>query len=224
MFTFIDPTPVESSAVAWEAAYRRFETPAEEIDKFTRRLRALGAKAWPRSARIAELFCGRGNGLHALHALGFNDVEGVDLSPTLAALYDGPGRVTVGDCRELPWPDASKDVLIVQGGLHHLPTLEPDLRRVLGEVRRVLVADGRFVAIEPWLTPMLQLVHAVAFSPLRRVLDRVDAFATMVEHERETYEQWLTSPATIHEMFEEHFRIEHLSFARGKMRLVGTPR
>ncbi len=224
MLTFIDPTPVESSGAIWEAAYRRFETPAEEVAKFSRRLRALGADAWPRSARIAELFCGRGNGLHALNALGFEDVEGVDLSPTLAALYEGPGRITVGDCRELPWPDASKDVLIVQGGLHHLPTIEPDLRRVLREVRRVLVADGRFVAVEPWLTPMLQLVHAAAFSPLRKVLDRVDAFATMVEHERDTYEQWLASPATIHEMFEEHFHIEHLSLSRGKMRLVGTPR
>lgn len=224
MLTFIDPTPTTPSSAAWEAAYRRFETPDEEIAKFTTRLREAGADKWNRTARIGELFCGRGNGMHALVRLGFHDVEGIDLSPTLAALYDGPGKVTVGDCRSLPWADASKDVLIVQGGLHHLPDIERDLPRVLAEARRVLVDGGRFVAIEPWLTPFLQLAHAASFSVLRRVLSRVDAFATMVEHERETYERWLTSPELIQSIFNRYFRAEQFVVARGKLRLVGVSR
>src|SRR6267143_1244854 len=111
----------------WEAAYLRFESPEEEIRKFIRRLTRLGAPQWRRDAEIVELFCGRGNGLIALQRLGFTRLEGVDLSPRLLAQFKGSAKCTVADCRRLPFADRSKVVLIVQGGLHHLPSL-PDLR------------------------------------------------------------------------------------------------
>ena len=117
----------------WEEAYLRFESPEEEIRKFIRRLKFMGAMKWPRNAKIVELFCGRGSGLRALHQLGFSEVEGIDLSPSLAAEYGGPGKILVGDCRRLPFENASKDILIVQGGLHHLPLLPDDLDRALAE-------------------------------------------------------------------------------------------
>jgi quercetin dioxygenase-like cupin family protein len=117
----------------WEAAYVRFETPEQEVRKFIGRLKFMDAMNWRRNTKIVELFCGRGSGLRALHQLGFNQVEGIDLSPSLAAEYAGPGKVLVGDCRQLPFESASKDILIVQGGLHHLPVLPDDLR---------IIADG----------------------------------------------------------------------------------
>src|SRR5580700_4855758 len=83
-----DP-PVVVSPDPWEAAYLRFETPEQEIQKFVSRLRKLGADQWPRDAEIVELFCGRGNGLNALERLGFTRLEGVDLSPRLIAEYRG---------------------------------------------------------------------------------------------------------------------------------------
>src|SRR5256885_13807495 len=86
----------------WEAAYLRFETPEQEIRKFIRRLQKLGASQWPRDAHIVELFCGRGNGLHALHRLGFRHLEGVDPSPPLLAQYKGPAPFPVGARRHLP--------------------------------------------------------------------------------------------------------------------------
>ena len=76
----------------WEAAYLRFETPEQEIQKFTGRLLKLGAGEWPREAEIVELFCGRGNGLHALHRMGFTRLEGVDLSARLLAQYRGGAK------------------------------------------------------------------------------------------------------------------------------------
>src|SRR5690242_4378081 len=107
----------ESAAVRapspWEAAYMRFETPAQEIQKFKSRLIRMGAGQWPRDAQVVELFCGRGNRLHALRDLGFTHVEGVDLSPALARQYRGPGAIVVSDCRHLPFRDASRDILIV---------------------------------------------------------------------------------------------------------------
>src|SRR5215472_11008212 len=91
----------------WEAAYLRFETPEEEIRKFVQRLNRLGARHWQLDAKIVELFCGRGNGLVALHRLGFTHLEGVDLSPRLIAQYQGPAKCMVGDCRKLPFAHSS---------------------------------------------------------------------------------------------------------------------
>ncbi len=219
--TFIGGGRVEASEAEWERAYLRFETPQQELEKFARRLREAGAGSWPRDARIVELFCGRGGGLDALTKLGFTNLEGIDLSPRLVAAYGGIGRARVGDCRALPWEDESKDVLIVQGGLHHLPDLQADLPRVLGEARRVLVAGGRFVAVEPWLTPFLQGVHGLSFSPLRRISSTLDAFATMVEHERVTYENWLRAPHYVRTALRDAFQVESLTVGRGKLHFVG---
>ena len=67
----------------WEEAYRRFESPEEEIEKFIKRLKAMGFQNHDPDNRVIELFCGRGGGLTALKRLGFNCLEGVDLSETL---------------------------------------------------------------------------------------------------------------------------------------------
>ncbi len=209
----------------WEAAYARFETEEEEIAKFRGRLKKLGAAQWPADAEIVELFCGRGNGLHALESLGFSNLEGVDLSPTLLARYKGNARCHVGDCRELPFENASKQVLIVQGGLHHLPALPADLERTLSEMRRVLRKQGQVVFVEPWLTPFLSMVHGVCRNSLaRRVSVKIDALATMIEHERVTYEQWLDSPDLILKLSSMYFRPTYQAFAWGKWCFVGTPK
>ena len=209
----------------WELAYARFETPEEEIGKFVTRLRELGAETWPKDAAIVELFCGRGNGLHALEQLGFSQIEGVDLSPRLLAQYRGSARTTVADCRELPFADGAKDVVIVQGGLHHLPTLPEDLDRTFAEIRRVLRPNGRVIFVEPWLTPFLKLVHVVCENPVaRKVSAKLDALATMIEYERRTYEQWLTQPELVLSVAEKYFVAERQSFGWGKWRFVGTPR
>jgi len=209
-------------STAWEEAYQRFETPEEERAKFLRRLRRLGAPGWPRDAEIVELFCGRGNGLAALGELGFTRVEGVDLSPSLLASYRGPARVHLADCRKLPFGDRSKDVLVVQGGLHHLESLG-DVEAVLREAKRVLRPGGRFVAVEPWLTPFLRLVHAVCEVRLaRRLWGKLDALATMNDNERPTYERWLGAPGPILELLGRAFRPEVQRVAWGKLMFVGS--
>jgi ubiquinone/menaquinone biosynthesis C-methylase UbiE len=209
----------------WEAAYLRFETPEQEIDKFVSRLRKLGAAQWPRDAEIVELFCGRGNGLNALERLGFTHVQGVDLSPRLIAQYRGSAKCFVADCRQLPFADRRKDALIVQGGLHHLPALPEDLEKTFSEMQRVLRKDGRVVFVEPWLTPFLRFVHAVSENPLaRRFSNKMDALATMIQFERRTYEQWLTQPDLIRNLAHVHFTPVHESFEWGKWNFVGHPR
>jgi ubiquinone/menaquinone biosynthesis C-methylase UbiE len=161
----------------WEAAYLRFETPEQEIQKFISRLNLLGAREWPHDAEIVELFCGRGNGLVALQRLGFARIEGVDLSPRLIAQFKGTAKCTVADCRQLPFPDRSRDVLIVQGGLHHLPTLPDDLDQTFSEMQRVLRKTGRVMFVEPWRTPFLTFVHFVSeLPPVRPLSNKMEAF------------------------------------------------
>lgn len=216
--------PVET-ADPWEAAYLRFETPDEEIRKFVSRLKRLGAGQWPRDAEIVELFCGRGSGLIALHRLGFTRLEGVDLSPRLIAQYKGPAKCFVADCRQLPFADRSKDIIIVQGGLHHLPHLPADLEQTFSEMHRVLRKDGRVMLVEPWRTPFLDFINHVSRIPLiRRLSVKIDAFATMVEHEIRTYQQWLSQPELIQQIARAHFVPIHESSAWGKWNFVGTPR
>jgi len=209
----------------WEAAYLRFETPEEEIAKFLARLRKLGAETWPKNAEIVELFCGRGNGLHALSRLKFQNLEGVDLSPRLLAQYHGSAKTQVADCRTLPFTDRAKDVLIVQGGLHHLPVLPDDLERTFAEMRRVLRDSGRVMLVEPWQTPFLRLAHFVSDNPLMRKLsNKLDALATMTEYERPTYESWLSCPQEITGLAHKYFVRQHESFSWGKWNFVGGPR
>jgi SAM-dependent methyltransferase len=208
----------------WEAAYLRFESPEEEIRKFTRRLRRLGADRWPRDAQILELFCGRGNGLAALELLGFRRIRGIDLSPRLIRMYRGRARSFVGDCRALPVRAASQDIALVQGGLHHLPNLPHDLERVVAEVHRILKPAGLFAVVEPWLTPFLQLVHRGCMGPARRVSSKLDALATMIEHEGDTYRSWLGQPELVSSLLSAAFepRIDERRW--GKLLFLGRKR
>jgi ubiquinone/menaquinone biosynthesis C-methylase UbiE len=210
---------------AWEAAYQRFESAEEETAKFTERVIKLGAQGWPRDAHIAEIFCGRGNGLRALGQLGFHRLEGVDLSPRLLLHCPPEFKCHEADCRQLPFADASLDIVIVQGGLHHLAMLPDDLERVLAEAARVLQADGRIVIVEPWLTPFLWFVHGLCHLRIARRLSRkIDALAVMIEHERATYERWLAQPELILGLLHRVFREDHCSFSRGKFWFTGRKR
>jgi ubiquinone/menaquinone biosynthesis C-methylase UbiE len=210
---------------AWEAAYERFETPEEEIRKFLRRYRRLGIEALPRSSQVVELFCGRGNGIVALERMGFRSLEGVDLSAGLAARYRGPAQLYVGDCRQLRFEADSKDLVVIQGGLHHLPSLPNDIECVFCEINRILRAAGRVAIVEPWLTPFLRVVHAAYSSQaLRRVWPKLDALASMNEREEVTYHAWLAQPKLIRRLLVESFVPERHFERFGKLLFLGRPR
>lgn len=209
----------------WEEAYTSFETPEEEISKFIKRLERLGQAKWRRDAQIVDIFSGRCNGIRALERLGFTNLEGVDISPNLLSHYDGAARLYTADCRELPFPNESRDIIIVQGGLHHLPELPEDLDKTLREVRRVLRPDGRFVLVEPWLTPFLQLIHFLSErKAVRSVSKKFDAFATMTHYERDTYFRWLGKSEVILDVLKRHFEELHFRKTFGKLFFVGKKR
>ncbi len=207
---------------AWEAAYKAFESPQEEIQKFKTRLRRLDAGEWPRDARIVELFCGRCNGITALQELGFTSLEGVDMSLSLLQEYSGSARLYCGDCRNIQFKDSSKDIILVQGGLHHLPLLPEDLARVFSEVQRILQPGGRFVFVEPWNTPFLRAAHwACACDFLTARWGKLKALHDMIEGEKTTYYNWLNSKGIIEKMLKKYFVQEKQSIRLGKISFSG---
>jgi ubiquinone/menaquinone biosynthesis C-methylase UbiE len=213
-----------TEATAWEVAYQRFETPEQERRKFLRRLRSLGAHRWDRRTGILEICSGRGSGLLAWRALGFRDVYGLDLSVALVLASDLHRSSVIGDARRLPFRTASRDVAIVQGGLHHLPEFD-DVRATLAEMRRVLKSDGRVIIIEPWLTPFLRVVHLVTEQPLARAMSKtLDAFAAMTDEERPTYEAWLSRREEILATVAVDFEPVAVRTRWGKLVFVGRPR
>lgn len=208
----------------WEAAYQRFETPEQEIQKFVRRLTRFGFPDLPKQARIAEIFCGRGNGLVALQRLGFTNLEGVDLSETLLEQYQGGATLHLADCLSLPLDSDAYDFVVVHGGLHHLPKLPEDLDQCLQNVARILQPHGTFYVVEPWSTPFLTMVHLIVEQPLmRKLYAKGDALAEMTEHERDTYEAWLSQPQEIISAFARNFTTKYKRTRWGKLMYAGSP-
>ncbi len=210
-------------ATRWEEAHQRFQTPEEEVAKFRRRFRALGAEGWDRTLSVAEICSGRGNGLRAWHELGFTDVVGVDLSIALAGSYRGPGRVILGDARCVPLRSDSRDIVVVQGGLHHLESVA-DMAFALAEMARIARPGGRIIVIEPWLTPFLRFVHVLTqLAIVRRLSAKIDAIAVMNEEEWVTYDAWLSQPGPVLELIERYVSPALLTRKWGKLMIVGRP-
>jgi ubiquinone/menaquinone biosynthesis C-methylase UbiE len=207
----------------WEKAYSDFESETQEIKKFRRRLLKLGVLRWPRSSRIVDLFCGSGRNLQCLESFGFCDIHGVDLSPRLLTQYSGTAKLYVGDATELHFCSEWADIVLVQGGLHHLPKLPDDFEKCLSEVRRVLKPRGKFVIVEPWLTPMLSFVHFLCSQRLvTSMWPKLQALSSMIEEEKQTYFSWLNSSTQIIRALNSNFDTEQLRIRFGKLHYVGV--
>lgn len=218
-------SPPIHQATVWEEAYSRFETPEQEIKKFTKRLKAVEFLSLSKDLAVVELFCGRGNGLIALSRMGFSRIDGVDNSPFLLSQYIGPAKCHVADCRSLPFEKHSKNVVVIQGGLHHLHSIPDDLDRCLREIKRVLSPQGQVFIVEPWLTPFLSIVHAICKSIwIRRLIPKMDALATMIEHEYVTYFQWLNQPKQIMAALDAYFVCQQVQRRWGKLIFIGSMR
>ncbi|MBN1963146.1 MAG: class I SAM-dependent methyltransferase [Anaerolineae bacterium] len=103
-----------------------------------------------RGLDMLEIGCGSGYGATLLARLEPTSYTGIDLMPeqiALALKRNLPGAVfRVQDATDLSdIPDASKDVVVVFGVLHHIPPW----RAVLDEVYRVLRPGGRLFIEEP---------------------------------------------------------------------------
>jgi ubiquinone/menaquinone biosynthesis C-methylase UbiE len=95
--------------------------------------------------RTLDLGCGPGAFADLFER---QDYVGADVNPRYIdhARRTRKGAFVVGDARELDLPEDRFDQILIFGLLHHLS--DQDVRSVLSEARRVLVAGGRILVIE----------------------------------------------------------------------------
>ena len=104
-------------------------------------------------SRILEIGCGRGVGLVALaESCRPSRLAGLDIDPELIALARArlasrgvAAELHVGDARQLPYDDASFDVVVDFGTCYHIDQPAAALR----EVARVLTPGGQFIHESP---------------------------------------------------------------------------
>lgn len=96
-----------------------------------------------RSSRILEVGCNVGCQLEGLATLGFTDLHGLELQEYAAAKARArlpDAEIVCGSALELPFPDASFDLVYTSGVLIHIAPA--DLPRAMREIARV---SRRFV-------------------------------------------------------------------------------
>ncbi len=103
-------------------------------------------------ARVLDIATGPGNFIQFLidHLGSFGEITGIDTSEKARAAFseafkDNPTiRFEVQDASQLPYPEASFDMVCISNSLHHMA----DPARVLGEMLRVLMPGGTFLVSE----------------------------------------------------------------------------
>lgn len=135
-------------------------------------------------ARVLDLGCGRGERSVDLLRRGAV-VDGIDISPVYTSQAEAAARAAgfdddrftfvAGDAHRLPYDDATFDLVVGDGILHHL-----DLDVALGEIHRVLKPGGRALFREP-LLDNLMLKAFRALTPSARTEDELPLSAEALD-------------------------------------------
>jgi SAM-dependent methyltransferase len=117
----------------------------------------------PASAQVLDAGCGSGRTLQDL--VGYGEVSGIELHEDAAQLARsrGHGEVRVGRLEELPWPDASFDLITCLDVIEHTP----DDHTALAELHRVSRPGGWLLVTVP-AYPALWSLHDEANHHYRR--------------------------------------------------------
>lgn len=126
--------------------------------------------------RVVDVGCGEGRFTRALATQGA-EVFGIDINDAaLAAASAAPGGENVtyllGRAEDLPFEDASIDVVVYSNSLHHIDA--DNMAQALGEAARVLKPEGKLCVIEP-------LAEGSYFEAMRLVKDETDVRAKAYE-------------------------------------------
>jgi demethylmenaquinone methyltransferase/2-methoxy-6-polyprenyl-1,4-benzoquinol methylase len=97
--------------------------------------------------RVLDVACGTGDLTRAFTKAGVNDIVGLDFTPEMLVIARekvGGVQFIQGDAMDLPFEDASFDVLSIAFGIRNVA----DPAKALAEFRRVLRPAGRLVILE----------------------------------------------------------------------------
>ncbi|HUF26444.1 MAG TPA: class I SAM-dependent methyltransferase [Gemmatimonadaceae bacterium] len=128
-------------------------TSLDDIATRTPYLRKLVRTHFPpsRDAHVLDLGCGHGSLLHVARGEGYQNVEGIDVSPEQVELAErlGIAGVRHGDVMDeiARCGDGVVDVVITFDVIEHLQ--RPELLSLADEVFRILAAGGRWIIHTP---------------------------------------------------------------------------
>jgi ubiquinone/menaquinone biosynthesis C-methylase UbiE len=154
--------PEES--VEWQRAYRDPNLVNRRLRKHRLKLGRLGVFSWPRDERVLDLCCGTGEVLRILHAEGFTQLSGVDVTVDADLKKESWLELKPGDGRALPYDDKSFDAVTCMHALHHLGGVE-GIRAALGEAMRVLKPGGRLALIDHFDSVQLHVAFSLCRQP-----------------------------------------------------------
>ena len=125
------------------------ETLNLQYEQGQRRERAILAGRLPPGGDVLSVGCGPNPGRHLFPAPEFR-LTGADIDPgyVATALRNGADEAVVARAGELPFEDASFDVVLYRLVLHHIAYQGP-LRPCFQEAARLLRPGGMLVAVEP---------------------------------------------------------------------------
>jgi len=130
---------------SYEDAYANDAAPWNELPVATDLL-SLAPLPGQAKLRLLDVGCGTGHNLALIEQLGFS-CFGIDISETAIARLrmntERPDAFVAGSVTDLPWPDASFDLIVDIGCLHCLQAKE--IAPYVREIRRVLAPGGRFL-------------------------------------------------------------------------------
>jgi len=140
---------------AWHKAYKNSQLVARRASSHKRKLERLGALALPRTARILDLCCGTGEALQILHAEGFSNLWGSDITIDEDLQKEPWVQLDASDACALPHATGAFDAVVCMHSLHHLGGVVR-IGKTLNECVRVLAPGGRLMVLDHYDSPQLR--------------------------------------------------------------------
>jgi ubiquinone/menaquinone biosynthesis C-methylase UbiE len=145
----------------------------------------FGALCKPRRReKCVDCGCGTGAFTRRLHQFEL-DLIGIDISPRsiLSAQEQSAGEAyVVGDITRMEIADASIDIVVFSGVLHHFP--EPQFRnKILCEAYRVLKPGGRVFGFDPSQHSPSMWLYRSPNSPLHSKVGKTDNEVLLTRHQ-----------------------------------------
>lgn len=145
-----------NESAGWQQLYRDPQLVNRRFRTHRKKLRRLGAFGWPRDAALLDLCCGSGEALRILHAAGFSNLSGIDITADPELSRENWVALKTGDGRALPCPDASFQAVVCMHSLHHFGGVD-GIAAALKEALRVLKPGGYLSLVDHHNAPQVWL-------------------------------------------------------------------
>lgn len=148
-------TATRTETRRWHDAYRNEQLVARRESSHKRKLRRLGLLDLPRDLRVLDLCCGTGEALRILHAEGFTDLSGSDISIDAELERQPWASFRAADSCTLPYDAGAFDAVVCMHSLHHLGGIVR-IGKTFDECVRILRPGGRLMVLDHYDSPQLR--------------------------------------------------------------------